>query len=106
MRSVRWVGLCGCVAAWLLASAGHAGQWRFQVSPTYAWDMEFSVSGSSYSLGSVDGVDLPGSSGTFDMMNILGYRPDVGDLTLPDDDITQYGDRYFDDGFVIRDLGT
>lgn len=104
MRS-NWLRFAGVCLVVVLASSGFAGQWRVRLSPTYAWDMEMRVSGSSYSQGG-GGLSLPGASGVFDRMTVPGYRPTAVDLELPDDNITQYGDRWFDDGFVVRDLGT
>jgi len=79
----------------LSASVSQAEGWRVSVGPAYRGGMDLNIGGGTYAPAAAlvqAGAVPAGSSGAF--------------LTPPTDDISQYDNRSFDDGFVFIDPST
>ena len=96
--------LVGCAlffALFLTSNRSQAQDWMINAGPVVRLGMDVKVNGGSYVQEMGLHAAKPGR-----------YLPNVPQVTLPyryqpqDDDISQYGDRSFDDGFVYMDSGT
>lgn len=123
MRSLRWyMGalLLLLVTASAPNNSGQSGgadpsdssdeprddKWQFSIGWVHQWGGEMHVHGPSASLVRNIWGSLPGGNGESILSQTLGFHPTEDNVIIPTDDITQYADRSFDDGFVFLDVWT
>lgn len=81
-------------------------KWSFRVGVVHQMGARMSFRGPPATLVREVWSALPGRSGRTMIDQSAGYHPTAGNISRPADDITQYGDRTFDDGFVWEDTWT
>ncbi|HBA83098.1 MAG TPA: hypothetical protein DCZ95_03295 [Verrucomicrobia bacterium] len=92
--------LFGLILTGSLVLNAQAGGWQWSIEPRYRVGMSMELSGAGYANDSSSAALLPGRNYRSGLSWHDAPRPDSGVVRPPADDITQFADRTFDDGYV------
>jgi len=92
--------ILGVLAVLACSGDAWAGGWKVTVEPQYRVGMSMDLNGSSYANQPSSAALFPGRNSRSAMNWTYAPRPDSSIVQPPTDDITQFRDRFFDDGYV------